>query len=269
MHLGVSAGPLPGFSDSLHHYNHVLTFAKILGVFNSRPVTTLQASFGNSLILSLGARACECAVLSGCAIPGILVVAGPPHSEALPPIKTVRRLYRERMQVEQSFRDFKTHFRATRSAPEGGHRGPHRSPLAGLYHGLLQFCGRARSQGSRDSWSPSSSRELSNPECVVPIHSRPLLEKTGGGQGFPSSRLPVRGRPYDFRRRGLSRWGRSFGRRLSGVLVFGEYLRLRMDRVKANGVSTTYRQSHGIGEVAWCNKLRGCATRCVVAWGST
>src|SRR5437667_7920417 len=131
----------------------------------------------------------------------------PPHSEALPPIKTVRRLYRERMQVEQSFRDFKTHFRATRSAPEGGHRGPHRSPLAGLYHGLLQFCGRARSQGSRDSWSPSSSRELSNPECVVPIHSRPLLEKTGGGQGFPSSRLPVRGRPYDFRRRGLSRWG--------------------------------------------------------------
>ena len=33
MHLGVSAGPLPGFSDSLHHYNHVLTFAKILGVF--------------------------------------------------------------------------------------------------------------------------------------------------------------------------------------------------------------------------------------------
>jgi len=87
MHLGVSAGPLPGFSDSLHHYNHVLTFAKILGVFNSRAVTTLQASFGNSLILSLGARACECAVLSGCAIPGILVVAGPP---------TVRRFHRSR-----------------------------------------------------------------------------------------------------------------------------------------------------------------------------
>ena len=181
MHLGVSVEPLPGFSGSLHHYNpDVLTFAKILGVFNSRPVTTLQASFGNSLILSPGARACECAVLSVCAIPGILVVAGPHHSEALLPIKTVRRFYRERMQVEQSFRDFKTHFRTTRSAPEGGHREPHRSPLAGLYHGLLQFCGRARSQGSRDSPSPSSSRELSNPGCVIPTHSRPLLEKTGG-----------------------------------------------------------------------------------------
>lgn len=94
-------------------------------------------------------------------------------------------------------------------------------------------------------------------------------KKRGGGQGCPSSRLHVRGRPCDFRGRGLSRWARSFGRRLSGVLVSGEYLRLRMDRVKANGVSTTYRQSHGIGEVEWCNKLRPCATRCVVALGST
>lgn len=33
----------------------------------------------------------------------------PPHSEAFLPINTVLRLYRERMQVEQSFRDFKTH----------------------------------------------------------------------------------------------------------------------------------------------------------------
>ena len=103
----------------------------------------------------------------------------------------------------------------------------------------------------------------------LPTPGRFSKKPGGGGQGCPSSRLHVRGRPCDFRGRGLSRWARSFGRRLSGVLVSGEYLRLRMDRVKANGVSTTYRQSHGIGEVEWCNKLRPCATRCVVALGST
>jgi hypothetical protein len=39
--------------------------------------------------------------------PGWLLI--PPHSQALLPTQTVVRLYRERLQVEPSFRDFKTH----------------------------------------------------------------------------------------------------------------------------------------------------------------
>src|SRR5437660_6240238 len=98
MHLGVSAGPLPGFSDSLHHYNHVLTFAKILGVFNSRPVTTLQASFGIPWFWAWEGLPVNVLVYPGSQFQESWWVLAPPTARRLHPSKPCRAWIRHQCQ---------------------------------------------------------------------------------------------------------------------------------------------------------------------------